>query len=167
MQPRGRHRCVESSYVPYLWGFLHLLCRTLVPCIGTCELMAAPVHFFGGTIRLVVLLAFSVLSRGSTRDASSRVCSAQGVLDSSASKRPTCGRLEDVIICMALFLFSVVVALHHVRIYPGWRGELYTVTTVLCPQAQYSFFSFPTTSHIIGALVQNTRAVAIPWRKIK
>ena len=66
-RPRGRHHCVESLYVPYLWGFLHLLCRTLVPCIGTCELMAPPVHFFGGTIRLVVLLAFSVLSRGSTR----------------------------------------------------------------------------------------------------
>jgi hypothetical protein len=55
------------AWTASLWGFLHVLCRTLVPCIGTCELMAPPVHFFGGTIRLVVLLAFSVLSRGSTR----------------------------------------------------------------------------------------------------
>ena len=59
---------------------------------------------------------------------------------------------------MALFLFSVVVALHQVRICPGWQGELYT--TVLCPQAQYKFFSFSTTCHIIGALVPNMRAVA-------
>ena len=60
-RPRGLHHCVESLYVPYLW--LHVFCRTLLPCIGTCELMAPP----GGTIRLAVLMAFSVLSRGSTR----------------------------------------------------------------------------------------------------
>ncbi|KAH9990094.1 hypothetical protein BJV77DRAFT_1151163 [Russula vinacea] len=64
----------------------------------------------------------------------------------------SCSRVDGIAVSnhhITLVPCIGTLALHHVRIYPGWRGELYTVTNVLCPQAQYSFFSFPTTSHII------------------
>ena len=49
--PRGLHHCVESSYVPCLWGFLHEYVEPLCPTTRTCHILGA----FGPNLQAVRL----------------------------------------------------------------------------------------------------------------